>query len=1045
MTADDGSTPALLSSRGIAAYRHDSGFQVVCYDRPGPLYDGCIVVPTLPVGEGGHPHTLEHLCFLGTDRHVRGYLDALAVHCLGGDGTNAWTAVDHTAYTVATASCDGFTEVFPVLLEHVLKPRLDEAAFASEVYYLRSDGTESGVVFCEMSGMENTEEELLFRTVRKTLYGNSSRFAMEHGGLCNYIRKLQIEDIRGFHAQYYDPSKITALVGGATFPENPEPILEKIGAILALPKATLNGHNLSLASDSDALIQNGSIEEALLKSLVQKRVHFPSSDELFGSVTLCWKGPHLAETREILALNILLDYLAENVSSPLHQRFVETEKPLSNMIYYSIELFPVTAIILTFNGVPARHDCDDGNSEHDTGDGVPDDLMEDGVFSSMVMSFLSEIISPEGIMIDGIRSIRRSIENLRVKFLSDIETKPSSVVRNQLIADLAHPKYSATYGKRLCDQLTLLDGLVQENTGFWISLLQKYFLTDKRGEIVMIPDGDLAKKISDDEKAAVQNRLSSFGEERRAAMEEEIKNMLDSVQTQKFVGSDFPRSPDLFTVQRIPYNETLAQAELYSVQKVQLDTSFVETELFWHTGTLTYYEQRCLPLLAETVLSMDVKTMTGKFIPYTDIAEGIASVTSYIYADSNRSISKNVFAIGFKALPSRFEDACNKITQAIFAGFVTKERLIAVAQNMITEYQENLRDGDSVCSSASSFVSKTRESAAQSCFVQLPFLEEVCHSLSGAGAMKTVENFQATWNRVRTLKSASTFLQVVSKDPENSLQVFTGAWSRMCGRTVTTESSLGGLKVNRSNLPIRSMEDPMIGVGASGKGLIIGVPGVEKSYVSVRLSAYISPVHADWAALEVLCELLGRVAGPLYNAVRDEGLAYGIHLTNKYQKSRLVVDIDETAVPADAWNAFCVVIKDYGDHLMEDASKVDEGVVADLELAKKGLLYRLLEEKSTPSSVGTSALRAASLGMPAGKTAGYTVEEAVERVDLGAVKSVFDSYVRKFTFESGRLVVIVCDPGVVEGVADSFKRSKFPVVLEKTTVDNLLTSAKSIR
>lgn len=52
--------------------------------------------------DDGLPHTLEHLVFMGSKKYpVKGILDIIANRCLA-SGTNAWTAQDHTAYTLTT-------------------------------------------------------------------------------------------------------------------------------------------------------------------------------------------------------------------------------------------------------------------------------------------------------------------------------------------------------------------------------------------------------------------------------------------------------------------------------------------------------------------------------------------------------------------------------------------------------------------------------------------------------------------------------------------------------------------------------------------------------------------------------------------------------------------------------------------------------------------------------------------------------------------------------------------------------------------------------
>ena len=77
--------------------------------------------------DDGLPHTLEHLVFLGSKTHPhKGILDKLANRCMA-DGTNAWTATDHTAYTLSTAGSEGAINLMPIFADHVLFPTLTDS------------------------------------------------------------------------------------------------------------------------------------------------------------------------------------------------------------------------------------------------------------------------------------------------------------------------------------------------------------------------------------------------------------------------------------------------------------------------------------------------------------------------------------------------------------------------------------------------------------------------------------------------------------------------------------------------------------------------------------------------------------------------------------------------------------------------------------------------------------------------------------------------------------------------------------------------------
>lgn len=76
-------------------------------------------------------------------------LDLLANRCLA-DRTNAWTDTDHTCYTVYTAGSDGFLNILPVYMDHILHPMLRDQDFVTEVHHVNGNGEDAGVVYSEM-------------------------------------------------------------------------------------------------------------------------------------------------------------------------------------------------------------------------------------------------------------------------------------------------------------------------------------------------------------------------------------------------------------------------------------------------------------------------------------------------------------------------------------------------------------------------------------------------------------------------------------------------------------------------------------------------------------------------------------------------------------------------------------------------------------------------------------------------------------------------------------------------------------------------------
>jgi hypothetical protein len=63
---------------------------------------------------------------------IQGVLDLLANRCLA-SGTNAWTDTDHTCYTITTAGSDGFLNLMPVYLDHILYPTLTVSRYSIQL------------------------------------------------------------------------------------------------------------------------------------------------------------------------------------------------------------------------------------------------------------------------------------------------------------------------------------------------------------------------------------------------------------------------------------------------------------------------------------------------------------------------------------------------------------------------------------------------------------------------------------------------------------------------------------------------------------------------------------------------------------------------------------------------------------------------------------------------------------------------------------------------------------------------------------------------
>ena len=138
-----------------------TGLTVVVGEHATPITNGHFTIASEIFDDTGRPHTLEHLIFLGSKSYpYKGVLDHLANRA-GSNGTNAWTANDHTAYTIGTAGTSGFLNMLPIYIDHILHPTITDAGFVTEVHHINGKGDDAGVVYSEMQARENQAGDLI--------------------------------------------------------------------------------------------------------------------------------------------------------------------------------------------------------------------------------------------------------------------------------------------------------------------------------------------------------------------------------------------------------------------------------------------------------------------------------------------------------------------------------------------------------------------------------------------------------------------------------------------------------------------------------------------------------------------------------------------------------------------------------------------------------------------------------------------------------------------------------------------------------------------
>lgn len=496
-----------------------TGLTVLWANFDSPLLNCYMTLASEIFEDSGVPHTLEHLIFLGSDLYpFKGVLDTLANRAFA-SGTNAWTANDHTAYTLTTAGSDGFLRMLPVYLDHVFFPTLTKEGFVTEVYHVNGKGQDAGVVFSEMQGRENSPADLMELKSQRMLYPATSAYRSETGGLMSALRVLNIDKIRDYHQQYYAPHNAALVVCGplarGDLLNSLAPVEERL---VSKRNATPEGPRgwkrpfVETESSNPPAIDGSKTEQPGLDPAdppaqgttpdpKRRRafIDFPEKDESVGEIQISWVGPKFQDWMTSEAVNVLSTYLTDSPVSAIQKAFVERDDPLCTDAYIgSTDKAGASTLSAYFSSVPSEQ---------------LDKL------DIQLIDLLSGIVK-DGIDMERMHMV---IKRDKLKVLSGLETKPADSFADLLITDFLYGKKQGEDLHSALEDLKRYDELLSWTNQQWTELLQKYFVDNPRLVVVGRPSSALSDKLKADTKALEADRKKKLGEEGLKKLEEQLE------------------------------------------------------------------------------------------------------------------------------------------------------------------------------------------------------------------------------------------------------------------------------------------------------------------------------------------------------------------------------------------------------------------------------------------------------------------------------------------------------------------------------------------
>ncbi|KAJ9652020.1 hypothetical protein H2198_008721 [Neophaeococcomyces mojaviensis] len=963
-----------------------TGMRVVVVDGEGPKLHGYFVLATEIHDDSGAPHTLEHLCFMGSRSYqYKGFLDKLATRAYS--GTNAWTATDHTAYTLETAGWAGFRQILPVYLEHVILPTITDAACLTEVHHIDGEGLDAGVVYSEMQGVQNTAQELIDLKTKRLVYPKGSGFRYETGGMMEQLRVLTAERIRQFHRDMYQPKNLCVILFGEL---NHDELLE-----------TLDEFEESIADsipDPAAPARRpwiDSEETKFLEKTIVETVEFPDEDESMGQIDIHFLGPDCAKAIEICELNVVLLYLAGSSAALLENILVEKEQ-LASGVYYQINSRPKTEVTFSLSGVKTGK-LQEVESRFF-------EILKSAMEKPLDMPFLRDCLDRQ------IRTTKYQFDTSATAFADDV------------IVDYLFGKRD---GSTLEDLKTLNDyeKLKARDESQWKKFIQKYFSDAQHVSILGKPSASLSEKLKQDEAKRIEEQVKELGpeglekcakklQEAKVENDREIPSSMlakfevPPVESIHFINTSSARAGPALKVGR-PSNRYQSIVEKDAkdmplfINFEHIPSNFARVNLMISTQQLPVELRPLIPLYLESFFSLPIKR-GDKTVDFEQVVIELERDTVGYDIDSASGLGNvECLRIQFQVEIEKYDVAIRWIKELLWASIFDEERLKAINSRLLADIPDSKRNGENMLTACHLMLHLAPESIsrARCTLTKALYLKGIKHLLKTdpSQVVSQLEKFR------KSLCSFPNFRVIVVTDLEK-VQNPVSAWQEF----------ISDLNIDPSNPPaLASLGKRLDRLSPAGlhpgqPSYIVPMATLDSSYGLASARGPTSYDDPSLPALMIAMAYMNAVEGPLWVAVRGTGLAYGTSMAYDIESGFIHLDVYRSP---DAYKAILAsrdIVQGHIDGTVPFDPLMLEGAVSSIVVTFANA------QATLPAAATSNFVRTVMRELPEDYM--QVMLKKVKEVDVEAIKQSLRDVVFDLFRPEKSDVVVTCAPGLTEQV-----------------------------
>ncbi|KAL9104088.1 MAG: hypothetical protein Q9163_000940 [Psora crenata] len=965
-----------------------TGMRLVVVDQDGPKVNGYFTLATEILDDSGAPHTLEHLCFMGSRNYpYKGVLDKLATRAYS--NTNAWTATDHTAYTLDTAGWEGFAQILPVYLEHIILPTLTDAGCYTEVHHISPDGNDAGVVYSEMQGVQNDQGELMDLRCKRLMYPEGVGFRYETGGMMEQLRVLSAERIRDFHKSMYQPKNLCLILVGTVDHINLLDTVDKFeDTILSdVPKPEEPFKRPWTESEHTPPLRESIVET----------VEFPEEDESMGEIMISFFGPSYENTLLCATMIVLLRYLAGTSASVLDNTIVEKEQ-LASAVQYTIEFRPNTVIQFTLGSVATERMKEVEARFFE--------ILRDTASKPLDMNYLQDCISAE----------RR-----QVKFVAE---STAQFFTEPVIRDFLFGERDGSTLQRDIQSFKEYDLLETWADAQWRQWIRAWLSEGHHVTILGKPSAQLSEKLKTDEKTRVEARKKELGgaglkrlaeklAKAQAENDKEIpKGFLErfkvpSPESINFINTTTARSGPAKKLGKLdnPIQKIIDKDETNPSLFIHFEhvkSNFAYLNILLGTGDIPIELRPLLAVYMENFFAAPMMR-EGRKIDFEQIIMELERDTVSYSLDSGGSLGNSeTVSISIRLEVEKYETAIRWFKELMYQRVFDKERLDATLARLLAEIPDEKRSGSDMGHNIEEMIIAAPASIvrARGTLVRAVYLRRVKKLLQ-----REPGTVISQLKRINSALCQPANFRVLVVADVGRLEKPVSAW----------EALTDGLDNSKPLKPFETRYSRLSDLGRNpgNTTYIVPMPTMDSSFLLAGAKGPNSSLDPSVPALFVAVSYLNAVEGTLWTAVRGTGLAYGISLQQNTTSGQISLDIYRSP---DVFKAFHASQRVLGD-LVSGKTPFDQSA---LEGAISSIVLGFANGEATMTSAATiSFVRQVVKGLP--KDWPKIMLEKVRKVTVEDIKQVMKDIIMPIFRPESSIIVVTCAPIMQDGLVRDFE------------------------